>query len=271
MSRKVFTQASVLVLLLLAFFGTPIGARAGGVCGGSYVVERGDTPDTIAAKCGTTASAIYAANPGISGNLYEGQVLMVPGNAYNYNYDYNYYNYYNYYAPVSYNGTHIVQAGDTFYNIASRYGVSYDALVMANPQVIDLNNLYIGQIIYIPTSSGQAYYPYPYPVPPTIVPTPTQAAVPLSYGTAPAGTRNGTILLSNKANGEVYVSLQGTMSDGSTVINEYPVNGTMSVKVPAGWYDYVAWVGGQKFEGSFKLGGESEHSMTFYSNKIVVE
>ena len=65
MSHKFFTQVLVLVLILLAFFGTPLNAQAGGVCGGPYVVAAGDTLETIAAMCGTTVSAIYAANPGI--------------------------------------------------------------------------------------------------------------------------------------------------------------------------------------------------------------
>jgi hypothetical protein len=94
---------------------------------------------------------------------------------------------------------------------------------------------------------------------------------PLSYGTVPPGTLYGKVQLSNKANGDVYVSLQGTTRDGVSVINEYPVDGTMSVKVPAGWYVYVAWVGGQKFEGQFNLGGGSEHAITFYSKKVVVQ
>src|SRR3989304_2335276 len=96
MSRKVFAQGLVLVLLLLAFFGTPVGARAGGVCGGIYVVESGDTPATIGALCAPNVSAIYAANPGISGNLSEGPVLTVPASNSNYNnYNSSNYNYNN--------------------------------------------------------------------------------------------------------------------------------------------------------------------------------
>jgi LysM repeat protein len=255
MSHKVFAQVSVLVLLLLAFFGTPVGAQAGGVCGGTYVVEWGDTLDTIAAMCGTTVSAIYAANPGISGYLYAGQVLTLPYSNYN-----NYGNY-NYYAPVSYNGTYIVQVGDTFSRIASRYGVSIYALRTANPNIWDINLLYVGQVIYVPT----------YPTWITNVPTPTETPTSLSYGTVPLRAPYGYIKLSNKANADVYVSLQGTTRDGFDVINEYPVSAIMNVRVPAGWYVYVAWVGGQKFAGQFNLGGDSNHSITFYINKVVVE
>jgi len=45
----------------------------------------------------------------------------------------------------------------------------------------------------------------------------------------------------------------------------------MEVKVPAGWYIYVAWVGGRKFDGQFKLGGGSDHSITFYRDRIIVK
>ena len=77
-----------------------------------------------------------------------------------------------------------------------------------------------------------------------------------------------TLQLSNKANGKVYVSLQGTARDGTNVIREYPVSGTFSVTIPAGYYDYVAWVGGQEFSGAINLPGHSSHSITFHSNEV---
>ncbi len=277
MSRKTFAQGSILVLLLLAFLAIPVGVQAGGVCGGTYIVEQGQTVDAIAAICGTTASAIYAANPGISASLYTGQALTVPGGDYSNQSNigntsgYNYYNSYNYnYPPVNTNGNYIVQYGDTFSGIASRFGVSVYALWAANPNIWDINLLYAGQVIYVPTSAGQANYA-PYSPWFTIVPTPTQKPTALSVGTVPAGTPTGEIKLSNQANGDVYVSLQGTTRDGIDVIREYPVSGTMNVNVPAGWYIYVAWVGGHKFEGQFNLPSDSNHSITFYSNKVVVE
>ena len=283
MSPKAFAQVSVFILILMAFLAIPAGVLAGGVCGGTWVVEQGETVDSIAARCGTTASAIYAANPGI-GSLYVGQTLMLPGSAPgstyvtpisnpNYN-NYDYYNNYNYYnnVPVLYSGAYIVQYGDTFSGIAQRFGVSIHALRAANPHVWNINLIYAGQVIYVPTSTGQVIY-VPVPVYPgsAFVPTPTAEPVPLSYGVVPPGAPYGHIKLSNRANADVYVSLQGTTRDGFHVINEYPVSGTMNVRVPAGWYIYVAWVGGKKMDGQFKLGGDSDHRMTFYSNKVVVE
>ena len=90
MSHKAFVRVSILTLILLVFLSTPGNAQAGGVCGGTYVVESGETLDSIAAKCGTTVSAISAANPGISSTLYAGQTLNVPGSTYTNYYDYNY-------------------------------------------------------------------------------------------------------------------------------------------------------------------------------------
>lgn len=281
MFRKVLAQVLVLVFLLLALLGTPLGVQAGGVCGGTYVVDAGDTADSIAAMCGTSASAIYAANPGVSGPLYAGQVLTLPGSsapvppttpippgpitATTIN-NYNTYNYYNSPAqpvqpvypmqPVAgSNGTYVVQPGDTFSSIASRYGLSVQQLWAANPQIWNINYIYPGQVIYIPTG-GQTVYP------------PTEDLVPLSYGTVPAGTKYGHVRLVDSTYSDIYVSLQGTTKDGVSVIREYPVSGSMTVKVPAGRYIYVAWVGGVKYSGQFNLGSGGDHTITFYDNKV---
>ncbi|MFZ5908876.1 MAG: LysM peptidoglycan-binding domain-containing protein [Chloroflexota bacterium] len=257
MSPKTFLRVFVLVLTLLACLAVPGDAQAGGVCGSTYVVQWGDTLERIATICGTTVPALYAANPGISGYLYAGQVLVMPADGCNC-------------PPASYGGAYIVQYGDTFSGIASRYGLCVNQLWAANPQIWNINYLYPGQVIYLPASAAQAVYP-PASSWFVVAPTATETMVPLSYGTAPEGTPYGRIKLSNQADSEVYVSLQGTTRDDVRVINEYPVSGKMNVKIPAGWYIYVAWVGGQKYSGQFHLGGDSEHTITFYSNRVVVD
>ncbi len=253
MSSKTFARVAILALLVMASLAIPGNAQAGGVCGGTYIVEAGETLDSIAARCGTTVSAILAANPGISTTLHAGQSLIVPGISgavvvtptpqY---------------PPAT--GTYTVQPGDTFSGIASRFRVTVSQLWAANPQVGNINVLYVGQVLYIPSSSWFV-----------AVPTPTEEPVPLSWGTVPARTPEGKVKLSNQARADVYVSLQGTTRDGLTVIREYPVGGSMTVAVPAGWYVYVAWVGGEKFVGQFNLRGNADISITFYSNKVVVE
>jgi LysM repeat protein len=273
MSVKSFAQISVVVLLLLAFFAIPAVAQAGGVCGGTYIVDAGDTLNSIAAKCGTSVSAITSANPGIADPLRSGQTLTLPGNSTSgnsvsssivssssTNTTYTTYTTSNYSPPVTYNnGTYTVVYGDTFSTIASRYGLSINQLWAANPQIWNINWLYVGQLIYLPSHSTSST-------------TYTDTSVPLSYGTVPAGTAYGRVRLVNKSSGDIYVSLQGTTRDDVHVINEYPVgSGSMTVKVPAGWYVYVAWVNGQKYEGQFQLGKDSDHTLTFSNSKTVVE
>jgi len=299
MPQKAFAQISVLGLFLLALLGAPSGALAGGVCGGTYIVDSGDTLDRIASKCGTTVSAITAANPGIGTTLSTGQTLTVPGynygststivyDNYDYNYDYNNYPYnnnnsgsynygnYNYnntsnYPLSNYGSIYIVQYGDTFSMIASRYGVSVYDLWLANPYIPNINLIYPGQPIHVPSTTVNNSYNYNYNYGYAAVSSSAGVSTPLSYGTAPAGTQNGHVKLVNRANADVYVSLQGTMRDDTKVINEYPVSGAMDVDVPAGWYVYVAWVGGHKYTGSFQLGGSGNTFITFYSNRVTVQ
>jgi len=268
MSQKLSLQTALSALFLLVVLALPLRAQAGGVCGGTYIADPGDTVEKIAAICGTSSAAIYAANPGISSALYAGQSLFVPGSTYSAPaatvqvVDYAYPTPVpNYYPPATYSFIYYVQYGDTFGMIAARYGVSLYALWAANPHIVNINFIYPGQIIYVP-AAVPPYYP-----------TPSSAATPssLSYGNAPAGTPEARVQLSNRANGDVYISLQGTTSDGVNIIREYPVNGTIRVKVPAVRYFYVAWVGGVKFTGEFKAGADVERVVTFFSNKVVVD
>jgi LysM repeat protein len=221
--------------------------------------------------------------------------------------NYNGYNAYNNNdAPVNTNGTYVVQGGDTLGEIANRYGISMNDLGNANPNIEDDNLLYPGQVINIPSSSwvaptpaspwygpqynssqygpqygspqyGSQYGPSQYgpqygPYPPHYwygyAPTPTEISTPLSYGKVSSGAPMANIELSNKANADVYVSLQGTARDGTSIIREYPVSGTFSKTIPAGFYDYVAYVGGQEFSGAINLPGGSSHSITFHSHEV---
>jgi LysM repeat protein len=261
MSHKNLIRALVIVPVVLALFAIPLAAGAGGVCGGSYIVEKGETVDSIAAKCGTLASHIYAANPGLT-TVYAGQTIIVPGATYNGGSVVVTSVPPTYYTPVpsGYSTTYYVQYGDTFSAIAYRFGVTQNALWAANPRIANINVLYIGQLLYIPYATGL--------IPPSGT---TQDAAPLSYGSVPANAPHGSVKLINKARADVYVSLQGTTTDGTSVIREYPVPKNVTDSIPAAWYTYVAWVGGQKFVGQFHLGGGQDATLTFQGNKVVVE
>ncbi|GMV33321.1 MAG: hypothetical protein AMXMBFR60_11500 [Chloroflexota bacterium] len=274
---------------------TPLQVRAGGVCGGAYTVEAGDTVEKLAAMCGSSASAIFAANPGLKEPLTAGQVITIPGANYgapttavvtispvpvtvtptvtptpasvvNNYYTYNTYNYYNTVPEAVMNGTYIVQPGDTFAGIAYSFGVSINDLKAANPGVADINAIYAEQVLYIP------YWVETYSPSVSAVIVADEEPRPLSYaGSIPRNAARGVVRLVNKTGGEVYISLRTTKADGRNAINEYPVNGTISADVPAGWIDYVAWVGGIKFTGGFMLGEDDPRTITFNRSKIVVD
>lgn len=258
MFRKTFVPLMVFVLLALAVAGVPSLVHAGGVCGGTWVAEAGDTVTKLAATCGTTVEAIYAANPGISNVLTIGQALTIPGlspaapvtpvptNPYHP-------------SPIN-TGTYIVKQGDTFSSIAKLYGISLHELWGANPHILDINLLYAGQTVYIP-----AAYHGGAPSAPAAKPGP------LAWGSAPKNAPHGSITLVNKSEMDVYVSLQSTRADGTLIIREYPVRGTMKVEMPAGWLVYVAWVGNEKYSGAFQLRGETSHTITFSKNKVVAD
>ncbi|MGB9791614.1 MAG: LysM peptidoglycan-binding domain-containing protein [Thermacetogeniaceae bacterium] len=101
-----------------------------------YVIKPGDTFYSLARRFGTTVDALIAANPGVDPqNLQIGMTICIPVAP----------------APGACPGgfTYVIKPGDTFFNLARRFGITVDALIAANPGV-DPNNLQIGQTICIP-------------------------------------------------------------------------------------------------------------------------
>ena len=171
-----------------------------------------------------------------------------------------------YYAnpTVTTSTTYIVQAGDTFATIAARYGLSVSQLWAANPQLTDINVIYIGQLLYIPANTY-----YPTAVPSAVATQELKKHVDNSQ--VPSNAAYATIWLINKSEADVYISLRTSRADGTNAINEFPVGRQMDVEIPTGWVDYTAYVGGRKFTGGFMVREGSQHTITFNRSKVVVD
>jgi peptidoglycan endopeptidase LytE len=153
MLTKKFLQILVLVSVLVASFAITTGASAAYSCGVSVTVVKGDTLRKIADRCGTTVYALRRANPMIgSGDLiYPDQLLLLPG------------------ALVSGNNgysTYIVMRGDTLKSLANRFGTSMDVLVSLNADITNINVIYEGQRMVVPSGSGVPSTPPPATPPP---------------------------------------------------------------------------------------------------------
>ena len=148
MFTKKFFQLFVLIFVLVASFATSTGAMAANSCGMSVTVVRGDTLRVIADRCGTTVSALRRANPMIgSGDLiYPDQLLLLPGVLISGNNGYS---------------TYIVMRGDTLKSLANRFGTSLDVLVSLNADITNVNVIYEGQRMVVPSGSGMPSTPPP--------------------------------------------------------------------------------------------------------------
>jgi len=138
-AKKTFQLVTVVAILITSFASTG-SALAWNGCASSITVQWGDTLSSLARLCGTTVAAIQGANPGLGTWLYAGQVLNIPTG----------YTSPPVYTPPAYGNTYVVQSGDTIRKIASKYGVGTGDILAANPQILNANLIYVGQVINVP-------------------------------------------------------------------------------------------------------------------------
>jgi len=153
MTIKRISQLIVVVAILVTSFASTGSTLAWTGCASYITVQWGDTLSGLAATCGTTISAIQAANPGVGWWVYAGQVLYIPTGSP---------------APVNNpttGGTYVVQYGDTLGKIAASRGVSLSKILSVNPQIWNPSLIYVGQVINLP-ASGSVVTPIPTHNPP---------------------------------------------------------------------------------------------------------
>jgi len=133
-------QRLAILLLAITLLAVPAGALAAPDTG-SYVVQRGDTLASIAARSGVPMASLARANGIRNANLiYVGQILVVPGKSGS--------------AAAATSkaapggSVYIVRRGDTLGNIAARYGTTVSALLAANG-LRNPNVIYVGQRLVV--------------------------------------------------------------------------------------------------------------------------
>lgn len=115
----------------------------------SYIIRSGDTFFNLATRFNTTVDAIMRANPGVDPNrLFIGQVICIPTST----------------PPPTTCPTgsqpYTIRSGDTLFNLANRFNTTVDAILRVNPG-LDPNNLRVGQVICIPTTTPPPTQPCP--------------------------------------------------------------------------------------------------------------
>ena len=110
---------------------------------------------------------------------------------------------------------------------------------------------------------------FPTPLPPGSATTTLTPGV-LTYGTLPPAVPFASLTLNNRAHTQAYISLQVVTAEGGPTIIEYPVRGKIRIQAPVGQYLYVAWVGGRKMVGEFKLHKDDDLDIFLYRDRVEI-
>lgn len=93
----------------------------------------------------------------------------------------------------------------------------------------------------------------------------------LTYGTLPPENRPfSQVTLFNRSHAEAYISLQVSTRDFGPTIIEYYVDRMVTIRAPVGYYLYVAWVGGNKMVGNFRLSENDDLLITLFADRVVI-
>ena len=105
-----------------------------------YIVqpwETWETIDSISSRFGVTVNQMMEANPVLySVPVYPGMILMIPEHEI---ID----------LPPEGYIEYVIQSGDSLYSIANRFKLNYTKVVAQNPQIVNPDVLWPGEIIYL--------------------------------------------------------------------------------------------------------------------------
>ncbi|GIO39891.1 hypothetical protein J41TS12_47520 [Paenibacillus antibioticophila] len=140
-----------------------------------HIVKQGDSLYEIAKKYNVPLEKLIEANPQITNPevLNLGDKVKIPANA----------------VPV--NGEtgkvhdHTVKSGDSLWKLSKAWGLPLQALIEANPQLVNPNELKVGEVIHIPAKGTQTS---PAPSSPSNPANPNTNISPIA--TAPSGKKN---------------------------------------------------------------------------------
>lgn len=106
----------------------------------AYNVQPGDTLSNIAAQYGVNLNTLIALNPQIAdpNQIVPGQLVKIPASLSS--------------SPLAYG----VRTGDTLSTIAAQYGINLQTLLALNPEIANIDTIFPGQIIRLPSPSGSS-------------------------------------------------------------------------------------------------------------------
>jgi LysM repeat protein len=129
------------LLTTMGFTAAPAAVVSQTTCASTYIVQSGDTFGNIAVNCGVSLSALEQGNTQIPNYslIYPGELINIPSGAV---------------IPVTGgSGSYTVISGDTLSSIAVNAGVSLSSLEAVNPQITNPSQIFVGEVINLPSGA----------------------------------------------------------------------------------------------------------------------